>query len=68
MSENARITELESRIAFLEHALDSVNRSLLDLEKARSLQHRELDQLRSRMTELSESAGTASADPPPPHY
>lgn len=68
MSDQARITELESRVAFLEHTLDAVNRSLLELEKARSRQHHELDQLRNRMTELAEGAGAPPADPPPPHY
>ncbi len=68
MSESARITELETRLAFLEHALDGVSLAVLELEKARALQQREMMRLRDRMTEFVQSAGASHSDPPPPHY
>lgn len=69
MSDDIRITALESRIAYLEHALDELNRAVLLLDQFRTAQGREMTQLKERLAELADSGGGAPlADPPPPHY
>jgi SlyX protein len=69
-----RLVELETRVAFQEHALAELSDALAAArdEEARTalLLHRALDELRQLRTTLS--AGPVSADPalepPPPHY
>ncbi|MCC5848748.1 MAG: SlyX family protein [Verrucomicrobia bacterium] len=62
-----RLTDLESRIAFLEHSLDTVNQTVLSLDRANRNFRQECDQLRQRVEEMGE-AGSGQPDPPPPHY
>ena len=69
-----RLAELESRVAFQEHALGELSDALAAArdEEARTalLLHRvleELRQLRLAMATQSPSADPA-AEPPPPHY
>ena len=69
-----RLAELESRVAFQEHALGELSDALAAArdEEARTalLLHRVLDelrQLRLAMATQSPSADPAS-EPPPPHY
>jgi len=68
MSDSSRIEALESRIAFLEHSLDEVNRALLALEKTCARQELSLERLTTRLTELAAQPATADREPPPPHY
>ena len=64
-----RIVELETRLAFQEHALSELSDALAELrhEAARSA-----DLLRRMMEELKNARGDLMADPstepPPPHY
>lgn len=64
---DVRLTELESRIAFLEHGLDTVNQTMMSLDRANRNFRQECDQLRRRVEEMGEP-GNAPPDPPPPHY
>ncbi len=65
----ARVVELETRLAFQEHALSELNDALAELrvEAARSA-----DLLRRVLEELKLHRGDLMADPaaepPPPHY
>ncbi len=69
-----RLVELETRLAFQEHALTELSDALAatrDEEARNTLRlHRALDEIRQLRTSLS--AGQHSADPasepPPPHY
>lgn len=69
-----RLIDLETRLAFQEHALVELSDALAAArdEEARNalLLHRTLDELRQLRTAMS--AGPVSADvsqePPPPHY
>jgi len=69
-----RLIELETRLAFQEHALGELSDALAAArdEEARTalLLHRALDELKQLRSALS--AGPVSADPasepPPPHY
>ena len=69
-----RLTELETRLAFQEHALNELSDALAAArdEEARNalLLHRALDELRQLRTALSAAplTGDAANEPPPPHY
>lgn len=70
MSDDARLIEIETRLAFQEHTLgelsDLVHRQRMELDALRTALMQasaDLDALRSGLS----SSGAAS-EPPPPHY
>lgn len=67
--QDARITELETRLAFQEHALQELSDALA---ASRGESARTAALLERVLSELSQSRGTGAADPadepPPPHY
>lgn len=69
-----RLVELETRLAFQEHALTELSDALAAArdEEARNslLLHRALDELRQLRSALSATPMTTDAanEPPPPHY
>jgi SlyX protein len=69
-----RLAELETRVAFQEHALGELSDALACArdEEARTalLLHRALEELKAIRSTLSASpvTGDASLEPPPPHY
>jgi SlyX protein len=69
-----RIAELETRLAFQEHALAELSDALAAArsEEARSalLLHRALDELRQLRLAMSSApvTGDPASEPPPPHY
>ena len=71
---NARLAELETRIAFQEHALQEISDALAAArdEESRNalLLHRALEELRQVHGALSAApaVGDAGSEPPPPHY
>lgn len=69
----SRFVDLETRVAFQEHALDELSGALSDLrlENARLLLlvQRALDELRQlRSGMASDLTGDPADEPPPPHY
>ena len=71
---DARIAELETRLAFQEHALQEMSDALAaarDEESRNSLRlHRALEELRQIRSALAATpaVGDAGSEPPPPHY
>ncbi|ALN62011.1 MULTISPECIES: SlyX family protein [Lysobacter] len=70
-----RLIDLETRVAFQEHALNELSDALAAArsEEARNslLMYRALDeikQLRSAMAATPLTGGDAAGEPPPPHY
>ena len=68
-----RIVDLETRLAFQEHALGELSDALADLrmENARLVLtvQRALDELRQLRAGLaSDLTGDPASEPPPPHY
>ncbi|QDH69948.1 SlyX family protein [Marilutibacter alkalisoli] len=69
-----RLAELESRIAFQEHAINELSDALASArdEEARNtlLLHRALEELRQLRLALSSGpvTGDLAGEPPPPHY
>lgn len=68
---SARITEMETRIAYLEDTVDTLNSELSTLSKefrlakdALQLLYRKLEQVQSNDEGISNPAD----EPPPPHY
>jgi SlyX protein len=65
----ARLTELETRLAFQEHALAELSDALA---ASRAETARNADLLRRALDDLKQSRGEFFADPasepPPPHY
>jgi uncharacterized coiled-coil protein SlyX len=63
-----RLLKLEERMAYLEHSLEALSLTVVELDKARRSLAGECDRLRKRLAELSDSAAATIHDPPPPHY
>lgn len=69
-----RLIDLETRLAFQEHALGELSDALAAArdEEARNalLLHRVLEEVRQMRTALSSApiSADASLEPPPPHY
>ncbi len=73
MSDEARIVDLETRVAFQEHALGELSDALADLrmENTRLMLavQRALDELRQLRSGLAtDLTGDPASEPPPPHY
>ena len=71
---DARLAELETRLAFQEHALQELSDALAAArgEESRNalLLHRALDELRQLRVAMSSAPVTddPASEPPPPHY
>ena len=71
---DARLAELETRLAFQEHALQELSDALAaardDESRNALLLHRALEELRHIRGALAASpvVGDAGSEPPPPHY
>ena len=69
-----RLVDLESRLAFQEHALNELSDALAAArdEEARNalLMHRMLEELKQLRVAMSNAplTGDPTAEPPPPHY
>lgn len=69
MSDTQRLDDLESRIAFQEHTLDTLNsivaRQDIEIQRLTSM----VKALNGQIKQLAPHAGDELADePPPPHY
>lgn len=64
-----RLTELETRISFQEHALselsDALAESRMETYRQTELLQRAIEELKSMR---SQQTGDAGIEPPPPHY
>jgi SlyX protein len=71
---DARLAELETRLAFQEHALQELSDALASARDGESrnalLLHRALEELRQIRGALATApaVGDAGSEPPPPHY
>ena len=71
---DARLAELETRLAYQEHALQELSDALAaargEESSNASLLHRALEELRHVRSALAASPtlGDAGSEPPPPHY
>ena len=66
---DARIAELESRVAFQEHTLNELNDVIVDQSTRIDQLTRSIEQMKSQMRSLSSNEVVSeSAEPPPPHY
>lgn len=69
-----RLVDLETRLAFQEHALQQLSDALAAARSEESLNalrlHRALEELRQMRRALAASpvVGDAASEPPPPHY
>jgi len=65
----ARVVELETRLAFQEHAVSELSDALaearLELSRNEALLRRALDELRASRPGIT---GDPADEPPPPHY
>jgi SlyX protein len=71
---DARLSELATRLAFQEHALQDISDALAaargEASRNALLLHRALEELRQVRSALAASpaVGDAGSEPPPPHY
>lgn len=67
-----RFIEIETRIAYLEAALDDFNNIVLEQQKTIEAQNRQLLLMRKKLADLEENlpgdGSSMPADAPPPHY
>ena len=70
MSELARIEELETRLAFQEHAMSELSDALadarLELSRHDAALRRVVEEL--KISRSAGGGGDAADEPPPPHY
>ena len=65
----ARVVELETRVAFQEHALQQLNEALLRQQQLLNRLTNDLAALTERLRGLDPSpVGRREDEPPPPHY
>lgn len=66
----SRMEALESRIAFLEHHLDGLNRAMMEQDRSRVALTQTCEALRTRLDALGDPQGNTgnALEPPPPHY
>lgn len=66
-----RVDELETRIAFLEETIDSLNTEVARLSRDFLLAHQAMQHMNRRLEQLAErpgNQGDPGIEPPPPHY
>ena len=69
MSEQDRIDELESRLAFQDELVETLNQSLVAMRAQVDALERRVANLESKLRDLAPGAvGAAADEPPPPHY
>lgn len=71
MSLELRITELETRLAFQDDALQQLSDELLAQNRLIERLQRQVEALATRQRELAGQVGTLGGsedEPPPPHY
>jgi SlyX protein len=69
MSDNdARLLEIESKIAFQEHLLESLNEALTDQQRQIEALRRQLKQMHHLMESSRDGERHPKDEPPPPHY
>ena len=68
MSLELRVTELETRLAFQDDALQQLSDELLVQSRLIERLQRQIEVLASRQAELVEQVGNAADEAPPPHY
>jgi SlyX protein len=62
------LTELQTRLAFQDDALQSLNQTVIRQQKEIQELKLELLELKERLQELAESEGERKEEAPPPHY
>lgn len=68
MSLDARVTELETRLAFQDDTLQTLNDVLVIQQRQIDMLEMKLNALAKRQQELGESIGNSDDEAPPPHY
>lgn len=69
MNENdARLQEIENKIAFQEHLLESLSEVLTDQQRQLEMLQRQLRQMHHLMESSREGVRHPKDEPPPPHY
>ena len=68
MSLELRITELETRLAFQDDALQQLSDELLAQNRLIDRLQRQLEALAARQADLAGQIGPAEDEAPPPHY
>lgn len=63
-----RLDELESRFAFQEDLLESLNTMIADQQNELDKLWRANQLLKEQLTKLEHSSGTEPVEAPPPHY
>jgi len=66
---NERFIDLETRIAFMEEAIDGLNRALANQQKDMAKMAGDISRLGALIRELNPSpVDSLGREPPPPHY
>ena len=68
MSLEARVTELESRLAFQDDTIQALNDELVEQQRRIERLQLQLAALARRQEDLQGQVGIVESDGPPPHY
>jgi SlyX protein len=68
MDENARLQEIETKIAFQEDLLESLNEALTGQQRQLEVLQRQLRQMHYLMESAREGSINPKEESPPPHY
>ncbi|WP_028109687.1 SlyX family protein [Ferrimonas futtsuensis] len=64
-----RISELETKVAFQEETIDSLNQTVVELNQRLDLMQRQIKQLADKVMATGPSQiATQAEETPPPHY
>jgi SlyX protein len=65
---NARIEQLETRIAYQEHTIEELNKSVTEQWRQIDALGKQVERMAARLQQIEDNASPRAAEPPPPHY
>ncbi|PXF29660.1 hypothetical protein WH50_19470 [Pokkaliibacter plantistimulans] len=63
-----RLTELETRVAFMDDTINQLNDELVHQQKELETLHRMLHLMHEQMKQMTNPEQSNQGEPPPPHY
>jgi SlyX protein len=65
---NARIEQLETRIAYQDRTIEELNKSVTEQWTQIEALGKQVERMVARLQDVEDNASPRAAEPPPPHY